>query len=177
MNPPRCSLRAPATACIAQKRGARPHRQGERPMTASIRRPGSAFQRHLFGCRPLAAVLPLWVLPVLQPRSRWTGIDQHGLKRSNARIAASMPRAWYARDPRGTPTGTASWRLRVANVRRHVHRAGGGVRVARAPAFRGGRGGPRGRTPVPAERGGGRGVIVCLLILVVLSALGIALSF
>ena len=42
-------------------------------MTASIRRPWFGLSATLFGCLAvLAAVLPLWVLPVLLPHSRWT---------------------------------------------------------------------------------------------------------
>ena len=42
-------------------------------MTASIRRPWFGLSATLFGCPAvLAAVLPLWVLPVLLPHSRWT---------------------------------------------------------------------------------------------------------
>ena len=61
----------------------------ERPMTASIRRPWFGLSATLLGCLAvLAAVLPLWVLPVLQPPEPLDKVIVSTAEKVKARLAA-----------------------------------------------------------------------------------------
>ena len=148
-------------------------------MTASIRRPWFGLSATLFGCLAvLAAVLPLWVLPVLQPPEPLDKVIVSTAEKVKARIAAQAKGVAYQEPARRTDG------YRVLAAAAATFGAMAIVLAAVSAVARE----PRRFAAVAAALGVGAllfqlsvavatALIVCLLILVVLSALGIALPF
>ncbi len=148
-------------------------------MTASIRRPWFGLSATLFGCLAvLAAVLPLWVLPVLLPPEPLDKVIVSTAEKVKARIAAKAKGVAYQEPARrtdwfGVLAAAAATFGALAIVLAAVSA------VAREP---------RRFAAVAAALGVGAllfqlsvavatALIVCVLILAVLSALGITLPF
>lgn len=148
-------------------------------MTASIRRPWFGLSATLFGCLAvLAAVLPLWVLPVLLPPEPLDKVIVSTAEKVKARIAAKAKGVAYQEPARrtdwfGVLAAAAAMFGALAIVLAAVSA------VAREP---------RRFAAVAAALGVGAllfqlsvavatALIVCVLILAVLSALGITLPF
>ncbi len=148
-------------------------------MTASIRCPWFGLSATLFGCLAvLAAVLPLWVLPVLLPPEPLDKVIVSTAEKVKARIAAKAKGVAYQEPARrtdwfGVLAAAAAMFGALAIVLAAVSA------VAREP---------RRFAAVAAALGVGAllfqlsvavatALIVCLLILAVLSALGITLPF
>lgn len=148
-------------------------------MTASIRRPWFGLSATLFGCLAvLAAVLPLWVLPVLQPPEPLDKVIVSTAEKVKARIAAKARGVAYQEPARRT-----DW-YRVLAAAAATFGALAIVLAAVSAVARE----PWRFAAVAAALGVGAllfqllvalatALIVCQLILVVLSALGIALPF
>lgn len=148
-------------------------------MTASIRRPWFGLSATLFGCLAvLAAVLPLWVLPVLLPPEPLDKVIVSTAEKVKARIAAQAKGVAYQEPARHT-----DW-YRVLAAAAATFGAMAIVLAAVSAVARE----PRRFAAVAAALGVGAllfqlsvavatALIVCLLILVVLSALGVTLSF
>lgn len=148
-------------------------------MTASIRRPWFGLSATLFGCLAvLAAVLPLWVLPVLLPPEPLDKVIVSTAEKVKARIAAKAKGVAYQEPARrtdwfGVLAAAAATFGALAIVLAAVSA------VAREP---------RRFAAVAAALGVGAllfqlsvavatALIVCVLVLAVLSALGITLPF
>lgn len=148
-------------------------------MTASIRRPWFGLSATLLGCLAvLAAVLPLWVLPVLQPPEPLDKVIVSTAEKVKARIAAQAKGVAYQEPARHT-----DW-YRVLAAAAATFGAMAIVLAAVSAVARE----PRRFAVVAAALGVGAllfqlsvavatALIVCLLMLAVLSALGVTLSF
>ena len=135
-------------------------------MTASIRRPWFGRSATLLGCLAvLAAVLPLWVLPVLQPPEPLDKVIVSTAEKVKARIAAHAKGVAYQEPARHT-----DW-YRVLAAAAATFGAMAIVLAAVSAVARE----PRRFAVVAAALG--VGALLFQLILAVLSALGIALPF
>ncbi len=148
-------------------------------MTASIRRPWFGLSATLLGCLAvLAAGLPLWVLPVLLPPEPLDKVIVSTAEKVKARIAAKARGVAYQEPARRT-----DWYGVLAAAAAKF----GALAIVLAAVSAVARE-PRRFAAVAAALGVGAllfqlsvavatALIVCLLILVVLSALGITLPF
>ncbi|UJB64605.1 hypothetical protein YS110_07525 [Acidovorax sp. YS12] len=148
-------------------------------MTASIRRPWFGLSATLFGCLAvLAAVLPLWVLPVLLPPEPLDKVIVSTAEKVKARIAAKAKGVAYQEPARRT-----DWYSVLAAAAATF----GALAIVLAAVSAVARE-PRRFAAVAAALGVGAllfqlsvavatALIVCVLVLAVLSALGITLPF
>jgi hypothetical protein len=148
-------------------------------MTASIRRPWFGLSATLFGCLAvLAAVLPLWVLPVLLPPQPLDKVIVSTAEKVKARIAAKAKGVAYQE-----PAPRTDWYGVLAAAAATF----GALAIVLAAVSAVARE-PRRFAAVAAALGVGAllfqlsvavatALIVCVLVLAVLSALGITLPF